>query len=550
MNLPCLAQSAKKSLCLVLAAVIACWFLLGHWLAIPLSSLISLGCLATALLLAATRPAIRTGNPLGGTLTIGWAASLAFAASFWFEKHRAYVPDLSYAWLAWLVAVAVLGTSLGLDRSPERKRWQALAMSWALAGSALYLLSCYLQNDRLGFHLALLVALALLVLCLVGFRLPYPAVLSVNTLLLILALLPVVDLFVRPKYEMKPQDYDGSRRLYSYEAARRDPEAFAEWWQLYYEQFHKMEGELGSSGSPNHTSVLPPHAHATFFQSQIRINNKGFRGPDIPDEKGDAYRIVALGESTTFGATLQPGDRPWPEVLEQIIRERLAPRRPVQVINAGICAFTLSDNLGRLPAEILPLKPDMIISYHGINGFTFLEPSLPLLGAPKAPAYQPRPLKLLAQAEYGLKIRMFRAGRVPKSPPARIARLAPLDTEYAQAYQQLIGVALTNQIRLVLANFSMAVNQQSDPDVIAFYRPGFPSVYWQIQANILHSTLIHELTKKFPEVREADTHPNLDGQHDKFIDLIHFTQQGDIQLAENIFTSIKDILETDLRRND
>src|SRR5262249_54532833 len=234
-------------------------------------------------------------------------------------------------------------------------------------------------------------------------------------------------LFVRPKYELKPQDYDRAHRLYSYEASRRDPEAFAEWWNLYHEQFHKMERELGSNGPPQHSSALPPHSHASFFRSQIRINNKGFRGADIADEKGNSYRIVALGESTTFGATLEPGDRPWPEVLEKVIHDRLAPHRPVQVINAGICAFTLLDNLCRLPTEILPLKPDMIISYHGINGFTYLEPAIPLLGAPKAPAYKPRPLKLLAQAEYGIKIRLFRAGRVPKTSPARVARLVALD---------------------------------------------------------------------------------------------------------------------------
>jgi hypothetical protein len=47
-------------------------------------------------------------------------------------------------------------------------------------------------------------------------------------------------------------------------------------------------------------------------------------------------------------------DKPWPELLEQFIHERLKPKRPVEVINAGIPAFTLPDSLTRLGSDILP----------------------------------------------------------------------------------------------------------------------------------------------------------------------------------------------------
>ncbi len=43
-----------------------------------------------------------------------------------------------------------------------------------------------------------------------------------------------------------------------------------------------------------------------------------------------------------------------------------------------------------------------------------------------------------------------------------------------------------------------------------------------------------------------DTHPGLDGEHEKFIDLGHLTQEGRQQLAENIFAGIKEVLEKDL----
>jgi len=52
-----------------------------------------------------------------------------------------------------------------------------------------------------------------------------------------------------------------------------------------------------------------------------------------------------------------------------------------------------------------------------------------------------------------------------------------------------------------------------------------------------------------PEVCFVDTHPHLDGDHEKFIDLIHFTGAGDRQLAENIFTAIRGVLEHDVGTN-
>jgi lysophospholipase L1-like esterase len=284
-------------------------------------------------------------------------------------------------------------------------------------------------------------------------------------------------------------------------------------------------------------------------RSPISINSLGFRGPEIARDKDGAYRIVVLGESTTFGMTLQPEDKPWPEVLEQIIRQRLKSRRPVQVINAGVPAYTLRHNLSRLSGEILPLQPDMIISYHGANGFRMIDSSmLPAMG-PVPPVYQERPIKLAAEAEHRLRMLIFqyqaRRRYASAAPPAAL----PLETDYAAAYRQLIQCARTNGIRLALANFSMAVNQASDPRVIDFYQGGGSrAAYGFIPANAAHSLIVSQLAAEYPEVCFVDTHPHLDGEHEKFIDLIHFTGEGDRQLAENMFAGIRQILEQDLAK--
>jgi hypothetical protein len=121
-----------------------------------------------------------------------------------------------------------------------------------------------------------------------------------------------------------------------------------------------------------------------------------------------------------------------------------------------------------------------------------------------------------------------------------------METPYARAYRQLAETAQTNHIRLVLGNYSMAVNAQSDLQVIEFYRLRFPGVFGTIKANELHSRLVRQIAGEHPEICFVDTHPHLDGEHDKFIDTAHFTQDGDQQLAETFYAGIRRILEADL----
>ena len=46
------------------------------------------------------------------------------------------------------------------------------------------------------------------------------------------------------------------------------------------------------------------------------------------------------------------------------------------------------------------------------------------------------------------------------------------------------------------------------------------------------------------------TRPNLDGAHEKFVDLVHLTQEGRQQLAETFFAGVKTVLDDHLPRLD
>ena len=453
----------------------------------------------------------------------------------------------------WGVAALILAAARmalinrGNDSAIWKARLRLLVFFWAGCFSIIWLCIGYARNFSGVFYFGLLSILALLTLC--RSRLPQASVklVLVNTLFFLLAGLPSADLIYKTHHdpEIRPETF---RDYYSYDRAKGNPGAFVLSQKYMADISSRLSKDIYERASEASTHVrLRPNSHGVLMNCPISINSKGFRGPEIAEPKGDIYRIVALGESTTFGLTFEPGDKPWPELLEQMIRERLKTRRPVEVINAGVIAYTILDNLRRLPGQILPLKPDMIISYHGANGFYFIDPALLKPTGSLPVPYQERPIKLAADFENRARLMHLRSAEL-KALSKMPVNANPLETKYADAYRELIQVAATNHIRLMLANYSMAVNETSGPGVIAFYQRLGDSARGKIRANGIHSQIIQQLARQYPQVGLIDTHPHLDGEHEKFTDTMHLTQEGRQQLAENIFAGIKKTLEDEIGR--
>lgn len=461
--------------------------------------------------------------------------------------RSALIPERQHSWLAFLIALTTWLTTFQIAPRNLKHLWRIYSMTWAALGVSVWLWVSYVGNQGASFYAGLGTAFILL---LAAKRLLIRRDVSIqaaNTLLLLILGLPLMDLMTRPRYTLDQQP-DSWARCYSYEGARKDPVAFMRWWNYYLGQWNAIHSQIYM---PDPDGILPfrliPNGRAKLFESEISINSHGFRGPPIQEIKDETYRIVVIGESTTFGCTLHAGDRPWPEWLHQMIEERLKPRRPVEVINTGVPTFTLQHNLDRMTGEILPLKPDLIIAYHGYNGFSWLDASLPQIVGRRPPIYRERPLRLLADCEHHLKMLNYRYKQEHSGAARSVTPNDPMQTQYARAYESLIRIAQTNHIQLALANFSMAVNSRSDRDVKEFYRSRFPRVYEQIEANTVHSAMLTELVRLHPEVFLINTHSNLDGNHDQFIDLIHFAESGRQQLAESVFTGIRELIENELK---
>jgi lysophospholipase L1-like esterase len=295
--------------------------------------------------------------------------------------------------------------------------------------------------------------------------------------------------------------------------------------------------------------VLKPGSYPGPGKTQIHINRLGFRGPEIPLEKGDAYRIVVLGESTTFGLTRRPGDRPWPRVLEALLASHLNCDAPIEVINAGVPGWTVATQYQRLARDILPLDPDLILSYHGYNGFHFILDELPDVLVDKAPTTPTRPSKLLQQTERALRLWWFRR-RYRASQRVHESRLDIdlLETDYAARYRWLAYSASRRQIGLGLCTFNMAVNGDSSEEAIRHYETAFPDVRARILANRMHSEIVRQLGRR-PEILALDS-PGLDGAgHELFVDLVHLNQRGRDHLARSVLAGLRDLLRADPKLN-
>jgi lysophospholipase L1-like esterase len=346
---------------------------------------------------------------------------------------------------------------------------------------------------------------------------------------------------------LRTEPAENAAPVLRFEDGRWDPEQLRSWQERVLRGWFRMLNTLVRMDPTHEYPVLPiPGRSVEFYDSEYRINSLGLRGDEVAIDKGDSYRILAIGESTTFGATIAATDRPWPDVLEQRIGETLDCARPIEVVNAGMGAWNLADSLRRFERDLLPLRPDMVISYHGHNGFKFILRDLPPVAVPNPPRFPRRPSRLLARLEFWWQLREFlRWYRYEGQVDATLSPEALMDTEYARLYRHFIELGRSHGFVPVIGTFNMAVNRDTPEEVVEFFALTHPMVRPLLVANALHTPLVLRLGEE-EGVVAVDTSAGLDGAYqDQYIDLVHFTQSGRDRLAEHFLEGITPTLLAD-----
>ena len=100
--------------------------------------------------------------------------------------------------------------------------------------------------------------------------------------------------------------------------------------------------------------------------STTLTNSLGLRGPEVPEKTAGEFRILSLGESTTFGIRL-PLEETYSARLERGLEARLG--RSFRVINAGVPGYSLFQGVTYLKHRGLELAPDAVLIYFGYNDY-------------------------------------------------------------------------------------------------------------------------------------------------------------------------------------
>ena len=137
--------------------------------------------------------------------------------------------------------------------------------------------------------------------------------------------------------------------------------------------FVSLDGNLGISPWSTHSGgyyKFPPNYQLKGAAGQATevasINSLGFRGPEFrPTKPKETFRIVCLGESSTFGYHNTDGGT-YPVLLEKILRQASGDAS-IEVINAGFPYYNSASILALLREEVSHYDPDVITLYSAFN---------------------------------------------------------------------------------------------------------------------------------------------------------------------------------------
>jgi lysophospholipase L1-like esterase len=303
-------------------------------------------------------------------------------------------------------------------------------------------------------------------------------------------------------------------------------------------------------------ALKPGYTRSSFEQ----INSLGFRGEEIDATKPDGvYRIIVIGGSTTFAVYL-PWYEAFPHQLQLELRKRFNTDK-IEVINAGLTGSTSAESFHRMPTQVLPANPDMVIIYHAFNDllprmfddysddyyhFRKSDPNNPP-GLTRFYTYRLM-LRVLSPGmfheNYNLISRVWKLENLPPTDTQRIQNYLDSSNDAFKANMDNMVVLLKGKdIDVVLASFGMNISLWQ-------WLEKLPPYIWKegIDAN---NVAIEELSKEHdvPMVPFADVgfrKASKKAGAAMFDDSIHMSSLGNVLKAKVFADTIAPIIARDM----
>lgn len=138
------------------------------------------------------------------------------------------------------------------------------------------------------------------------------------------------------------------------------------YYQCSYTELHR------TSQDPNRLYELAPRrtvqgrgqqtfstGETRWVETDLTVNSLGFRNKEFPAHKREGvFRIALFGGSNTFGMNVSDGDT-YPTQMQKIFDEKYPGK--IEVWNAGICAYQMSQNVAYAETVLREFDPDLII---------------------------------------------------------------------------------------------------------------------------------------------------------------------------------------------
>lgn len=281
-----------------------------------------------------------------------------------------------------------------------------------------------------------------------------------------------------------------------------------------------------------------------FKQGGVEINSLGFRGQEFAVAKaGRTFRIVALGDSTTFGYRETPSS-PYPAQLEgALTRGSAGCGWRYEVINGGVEGYSARHVLARLEKEVLPLAPDLLIVYVGWNDLFRVDPELRL------PTVDPQNwFNRLLRHSYLLKAatKVVFERVLPNQEevtPQRVARYQRfVPTTFLEEYRAIVRTARAHGTPLAIVTLPslLGAEEWEKSRGILHYpvftrRPELLRILWQ-RYNQGIRRLAEEMDAPLLDLAEALR--EVKNGRTLFIDTLHFNTQGYGVVAEIILAGL------------
>lgn len=290
------------------------------------------------------------------------------------------------------------------------------------------------------------------------------------------------------------------------------------------------------------TFVLVPGLHRTRYGA-VKINGDGFVGAELAPDGPDLWRIVALGDSCTFGDGNDRGT--YPAMLGERLGERPVADLRYEVVNAGISGLNSGLALRRLRSAVVPLEPDVVTVYVGWNDLMKFDP---LSQGPGALAssiarfadhlYLVRGMRKLIF--FHLRPRLWPPATGPESRTGRFAKFRP--AYFEDNLREILETVEDLGARSLVATLPTVVRPGMTRDDLSrsgVIFPYFPSAYGVGDLAELIEAYNRSIRRvgselHVPVVDLADRFAKLPDPTPYFTDTMHTTNRGMALIAEEL----------------